>query len=134
MVGVQQETKNSTRAKRVSRILETLRQGTVIVEGLHDVKTLNLLGVNAVSYSQLCAGTLPSAGERIYILTDSDRGGEEKKAKIEALLLEANGNYVMDDSLGRRMLRILNATSVEQVYGPVEEILMKGKNEGKRKG
>ncbi len=64
-------------------------------------------------------------------MTDRDRGGEEKKAKIMAMLLESERGYVIDDSLGKRLLKMTNSTSVEQVRGPIEEAM--GKTGGNKK-
>ena len=102
--------------------MERLSQGTVIVEGAHDTKALKLLGIDALTYSQLHK-SLPSASRPVYIMTDDDRGGEEKKRKIVAMLLESDECYAMDDSLGRRLLKMTNSTSVEQVRGPIEEAI-----------
>jgi 5S rRNA maturation endonuclease (ribonuclease M5) len=104
------------------RLLERLSQGTVIVEGIHDTRTLKSLGIEALTYSQLHK-SLPGAGRPVYILTDDDRGGEEKKRKIMAMLLESDKGYVTDDSLGKRLLKMTNSTSVEQVRGPIEEAM-----------
>jgi 5S rRNA maturation endonuclease (ribonuclease M5) len=111
-------------------MLEALRQGTVVVEGMHDVRTLERLGVASVAYSKL-ATSLPDVSKTVYVLTDDDRGGEEKKRKIMAILLESDKRYAIDDVLGRRLLRMLNSTSVEQVYGPIEEVM--GRRENKKR-
>lgn len=121
---VQQERKDYLRAKHISCLLKTLSQGTVIVEGVHDVRTLGFLGIGALTYSQLFK-TLPPAGRTVYIMTDADRGGEEKKRKIMAMLLESDKGYAVDDSLGKRLLKMTNSTSVEQVRGPIEEAMGK---------
>jgi 5S rRNA maturation endonuclease (ribonuclease M5) len=123
---LQPEQRDVARARQVSGILEALRLGTVVVEGMHDVRTLQRFGIMSLPYSRL-ANSLPSVGKTVYVLTDDDRGGEEKKRKIMAILLESDKRYAIDDTLGRRLLRMLNATSVEQVYGPIEELMERGK-------
>ncbi|VVB76772.1 Uncharacterised protein [uncultured archaeon] len=127
---MQQERKDYARAKRTTGILETLKNGTVIVEGKHDIRALRPLGIEALTYSQLYT-SLPSASKTVYVLTDADKGGEEKKQKIMAMLLESGNGYVIDDSLGKRLLRTLNSTCVEQVLGPITEI-METVTDGKR--
>jgi len=122
---VQQERKDYLRAKRIAGILGTLREGTVIVEGVHDIRTLKRLGIDALTYSQVCASALPDALAPVYILTDNDKGGEDKKRKLMALLLESDKPYVIDDALGKRLLKMTNSTSVEQVYGPIENAMGK---------
>ena len=129
MVTVQRE-RNRSRADRIARMLEALRQGTTIVEGLHDVRALAHFGINAIPYSRLSAA-LPGISGRVYLLTDGDRGGEEKREKIRTLLLEHNSAYLIDETLGKRMLRMLNATSVEQICGPIEEAMENGDYCGK---
>jgi 5S rRNA maturation endonuclease (ribonuclease M5) len=111
-------------------MLEALRQGTTIVEGLHDVKALAHFGIKAIPYSRLSAA-LPSISGRVYLLADDDRGGEEKKEKMRMLLLEHNSGYLIDETLGRRMLKMLNVTSVEQICGPIEEARESGDYYGK---
>jgi 5S rRNA maturation endonuclease (ribonuclease M5) len=122
VVEVQRESKDYSRAKNIMRLLERLSQGTVVVEGIHDTRTLKSLGIDALTYSQLHK-SLPGAARPVYILTDDDRGGEEKKRKIMAMLLESDKGYVTDDSLGKRLLKMTNSTSVEQVRGPIEEAM-----------
>lgn len=130
---MQPEQRDIARARQVSGILETLRHGTVVVEGMHDVRTLSQLGIGSVACSRL-AGSLPDVGRTVYVLTDCDRGGEEKKRKVVATLLESDKGYAINDTLGRRLLRMLNATSVEQVYGPISELMERSeKARGNRK-
>jgi 5S rRNA maturation endonuclease (ribonuclease M5) len=122
VVNLQPKQRDISRARQVSGILEALRHGTVVVEGMHDVRTLRSLGIGAVTCSRL-AGSLPDVGRTVYVLMDSDRGGEEKKRKVLATLLESDKRYAIDDALGRRLLKMLNATSIEQVYGPISELM-----------
>jgi len=120
-----QRCKDEARARHITKMLETLRQGTVIVEGMHDVSALRFLGVEAVPYSRLFKSPLPGVGKKVFLMTDNDRGGKEKREKIKAMLLEANSGYVMDEVLGKRMLDSLNVKCVEQICGPVEEAMEK---------
>ena len=129
MITVQRE-RSRVRADRIARMLDLLKDGTTIVEGMHDVKALANFGIYAIPYSRL-SSALPSISGRVYLLTDNDRGGEEKREKIRALLLEHNGACLIDETLGRRMLRMLNATSVEQICGPIEEAKKNGDYCGK---
>jgi 5S rRNA maturation endonuclease (ribonuclease M5) len=123
---VQQAEKDYSRAKQISNILETLSKGTVIVEGAHDLKTLKRLGIDALTYSQLSSSGLPSADVPVYLMMDDDKGGEEKEGKIKAMLLESGRPYVIDDTLGKRLLGMTNSTSVEQIYRPIEDAKAKG--------
>ena len=121
-----QQDSDEARGARIQRTLAMLRDGTVIVEGAHDVRTLRLLGINAVPYPGLSAVLERKTRGKFYVMTDNDRGGEEKRSKIVSMLLETNSGSAIDEVTGRRMLNMLNVTCVEQVYGPVQEALEKG--------
>lgn len=118
--------KDKEYAGKVKKILKTLSSGFVIVEGAHDIAALNKLGLKSFAYSQvLSKQAVPAAECTVYLLTDSDKGGEEKKEKLLAVLREVNSGYKIDDVLGKHLMRLLNITSIEQICSPVEEILAK---------
>ena len=122
------------KAKHIIEMFEKLRKGTVIAEGIHDVRALRLFGVDALTYPRFAARAKFMNFRRAYILTDCDRGGDEKRQKIISALLESQPGCIIDESLGRRMLHMLGVTSVEQIHGPVEELLAKGKQNIQNKG
>ncbi len=120
-----QRMKDEERQRQIQTILHTLSHGTVVVEGKHDVGVLARFGIHAVKYSWLVTHGLPSAAGTVYLLMDRDKGGDEKRRKIMSALLEAQAGFVINEAIGRRMLKMLNVTSVEQIYGPMQEALEK---------
>lgn len=122
--------KDHKKSKWVANGLEDLRGSTVIVEGWHDVEKLKRLGINAHTCDSVLHGcdSLPH-DKKIIIFVDDDKGGETKRAKLISML-ESQGDYRIDELLGRRMLRRLNITSVEQICGPVQLAL--GSSEGRK--
>ncbi len=125
---VQQENDES-RSEAIARTLETLRGSIVIVEGDHDVSALESFSVKAVSYNKLIRQDFSAKGKIVYILTDNDRGGEEKKQKIQAFLLETSPECIINEGLGKHLLEMLNVTGIEQIRGPIVEAMQKGGGE-----
>lgn len=116
--------RNKQYAGKVKRVLEKLTSGFVIVEGAHDIAALGKLGIKSFSYSQVASKkSVPNLKDCVYILTDSDNGGEDKKNKLISTLLELNCGCKINVALGMYMLKLLNITSVEQMCGPVAEAL-----------
>jgi 5S rRNA maturation endonuclease (ribonuclease M5) len=120
-----QHSKDDARGKALIGILDELRQGTVIVEGAHDVRALAYLGVPSIPFSRVSGPALGCSSRKVYLLMDNDRGGAEKSEKLRSRILELGEGYVINEVLGKRMLRMLNATSVEQIKGPIDEALKK---------
>jgi 5S rRNA maturation endonuclease (ribonuclease M5) len=119
-----QETERAEKRRRLIAILDELREGVAVVEGKHDIKALRDLGISAFSYETVMrgrSGILP--GARLYILTDIDRRGVEKAEAAYAELSVANASCSINRSKGVALLRMCNATSVEQIYRPVREIM-----------
>lgn len=119
--------KDTVQRKRLERMLGELKEGIVIVEGKHDVETLGRLGIRSVSFSQFMGGNLGTRWFQIhktfYIWMDLDKGGEDKEGKVINLMERIDGNVKYDVNLGKRVLKMLGITSVEQAYGMVEEVL-----------
>lgn len=120
-----QHSKDGARGRAITGILDELRQGTVVVEGPHDVRALAYFGVQSIPFSKVSEQTLGCSQRKVYLLMDNDRGGAEKGEKLKARILEFGEGYVIDEVLGRRILKMLNATSVEQIKGPIDEALKK---------
>ncbi len=114
--------KSGRRSRAVSRILEELASGTVIVEGKHDVKALASLGISAIPEGSISRRPITGKG-RVYILMDDDRRGIQRKEALIGKLLEIDGSMDMDTVIGTRLQRMLNITSVEQLCKPVAEAL-----------
>ena len=134
MIRVQRYAKGRRAKKRIEELLEKLREGSVIVEGAHDVKVMAKLGVTAIPYSKVVSlhGTGVDLKKSVYLLTDSDRGGEEKKEKLKSALLTLDSGCKINEDIGRHLLKMLNATSVEQIYGPILRIIEEGEEEKRR--
>ena len=112
----------SDRRKTLERILGELCEGTVIVEGRHDVNALARLRISAIAEGSIeRQGIAP--GRTVYLLMDNDRRGEERKERLAARLLETHSDARIDTALGKRLQRMLNITSIEQLCMPVSEAL-----------
>jgi len=118
--------READKAKLVQNLLQQLREGVVIVEGKHDKDTLKEFGIDSFTFYE--AASNPSklssfAGKTIYILFDDDKGGEEKNRKMIELVTAYATHSKVNDSLAKRLLGLLNCTSIEQVSGPLRELL-----------
>ena len=56
---------------------------------------------------------------------DMDKGGEDKEQKLVEMLDTIDGGIRYDTALGKRVLKMLGITSVEQAYGMVTQALAK---------
>jgi 5S rRNA maturation endonuclease (ribonuclease M5) len=126
-----QQDSDEYRAKRILRMLDELKQGSVIVEGQHDVRTLGHFGITAIPYPKLAKSVLERE-KKIYFFMDNDKGGEEKAEKAKSVLMDTYKGFRVNEVLGRKMLNMLNATSVEQIRAPIEEALEREKGKKKR--
>ena len=120
-----QHSKDEARGKAILEILDELRQGTVVVEGPHDVNALSSFGIESIPFSRVSGDALGCSCRKVYLLMDNDRGGAEKAEKMKSKILELGEGYAVNEVLGKRMLKMLNATSVEQIVGPIKEALKK---------
>jgi 5S rRNA maturation endonuclease (ribonuclease M5) len=112
-----------SRKRKVEQMLELLKTGTVIVEGKHDTKTLSMLGIRAIPYERIISmKESPDPNDTIYIMVDNDKGGDQKSDKIVDALLTIDKRYTINSDVSKRLLKMLNLTSVEQMLGPIEEI------------
>ncbi len=127
---MQQMEKEYRQKRHLQEMLERLREGVAIVEGKHDVAVLERLGVHALVYSAVESGkSAPEKGKTIYILTDNDKGGDEKRERLKSALLAMDIGHAINEELGRKLLQMLGATSIEQIYGPAMEILEEEKSD-----
>ncbi len=116
--------KDYRQKKHLLDTLKRLAEGTVVVEGKHDIAALKKLGISAMAYSAVESGNVSiPVGRTIYLLTDNDRGGDEKRERLKSALLAMDNRHTINDELGRKLLSMLHATSIEQIFGPAEEIL-----------
>lgn len=126
-----QRTRDEERARQLKVLLAKLSLGTVIVEGKHDAEKLERFGIIALTYPQVSMRVIGNLQKIIYVMVDRDRGGEEKARKLSAMLHEQAPNSKVDWETGRRLLKMLGLTSIEQVYAPITEML--GKADGEKK-
>ncbi len=121
-----QSEKESDRRKRLRKLLEELRSGVVVVEGKHDIEVLHKLNIDAMTYGSFMGNVnnildkLPK-DRTIFIIMDADKSGDFRTEQLKGKLLERNLQF--DEHLGKRLLKALNSTSVEQLLKPIEEIL-----------
>ena len=120
MVRLKRSSKEADRSKSVSAILEKLRQGSVVVEGMHDVRTLAKLGIPAITYTSALSCHMP-LGRDVYVMMDLDRRGREKAERLVSVL--ASHGYHTDESAGRRLLLMLHTVCVEEAYKPAIEAM-----------
>ncbi len=99
-----------------------LRDGYVIVEGKHDARALEKLGIHSLYWNSIPKTGLAN-GKTFYIMTDRDKGGEEKREKAISALLGMDSASDIDTDTGAFFMKLLGITSVEQAIRPAEEIL-----------
>lgn len=115
--------------RRLISILEELGQGSVVVEGKHDLAVLKALGLTAHAYGRIAKGMVRlNPRRKVYLFTDIDRRGMEKAEMLISALLSVDGGYTIDRNLAYRLLGMCNATSVEQISKPIQEIMESGNN------
>jgi 5S rRNA maturation endonuclease (ribonuclease M5) len=120
----------------VIEIIKKMQQDNtvVIVEGQHDISALREVveylsskgkiekkEVYAVTFDRLLHNNLEINGQRIIIAMDGDRRGEEKKEQAIALIRERYPQSTIDESTGRRLLKILGTNCIEGIVGPIKE-------------
>lgn len=105
-------------------MLDFLASGTVIVEGKHDRKALQELGVDSIAYTAVESGNVvPDHNKTVYLAMDMDKGGEQKASRLISRLLSEYKGYTINVDLPRTILKMLNASSVEQICGPAKELI-----------
>jgi len=120
----------------LSSWLSELENGIVIVEGMHDIKALGKFGIKAATYSFAMANAKSIvedsllANKKIFLLFDTDNGGLDKQNRLQTLLESISPYCRIDAGLSSRLLKLLNARSIEQIAKPVAELLNKGEEYG----
>ena len=127
-----QHSKEEASLSSIVKMFDELSEGVVVVEGNHDAAVMKLFGVSAMTHAQLFKNGLKGEQKTVYVLTDRDKGGEEKRHRITSFLLERYPRSRINENAGRRLLRIANATSVEQIYAPIVEAMKKGMDERRK--
>lgn len=113
--------------EKLDKIFEKLRNEWIFVEGKRDRQALKNLGFSKVlTISGNLRQSCMKVDNRVYVLTDLDRRGDElaRKAKeeLESLSIRA------DIEIRKRVARLLNIHYFEDAEGAYKEI--KGENNG----
>ena len=88
-----------------------------------DIRVLSMLGIRAIPYERIVnMKEAPDPNETVYIMVDSDKGGDQKSEKIMDALLTIDKRYTINSDVSKKLLKMLNLTSVEQLTRPIEEI------------
>lgn len=126
------EAKALGKRRKIIGVISRLMEGIVIVEGKHDTGKLGLFGISAVTFTDvLYRKHKISPEKKVYVMTDNDRNGEEKRSRIIGELLSWNPLAEIDTELGPLFLRMLNVRCAEQIYRPLTEIM---ENDGESNG
>ena len=103
-------------------MMAELACSTVIVEGRHDVKALAGLGIAAVTEGSIARNGIPEG--KVYLLTDNDRRGLERRERLYNKLLEMDKEIQIDTATGERLQKMLNITSIEQIRKPALDAVL----------
>ncbi len=101
-------------------MLFRFKEGSVVVEGKHDAEALRKLGIASYTYECIMRGARPQQ-HNVFILTDADRRGLEKRERLLAVLSEEG--YKADYRAGENMLSMLNSRCIEEIYSPAMQAL-----------
>ncbi len=119
---MKREKKDGKKEKAINLILSRFSDGLLLVEGKHDVKTLVKLGLRSYTYNSFIKAAAEAPRQtKVFILGDRDRRGIEK-SEIVANMLRDLG-FEVDTESGLRLLKILNSSSVEEIYAPMVQAL-----------
>ncbi|MGC8710709.1 MAG: hypothetical protein ACP5RF_03855 [Candidatus Micrarchaeia archaeon] len=130
---------NGRSRRSIENIIEKMqRENTVVVvEGLHDVKALNdvvselyAMGVlksksiNVITLQRLRNNNLNLGKDNIVIVAmDKDINGVDKADYACSIVRERYPDARVDENTGRMLLGRLGVRCVEEIRGPVEEIM-----------
>ncbi|MCL4374145.1 MAG: toprim domain-containing protein [Candidatus Marsarchaeota archaeon] len=108
--------REAARRKDLENLLDRLRSGIAIVEGLHDVKAFAALGVKAVNLDalRLKREELP-VDKPVFIMMDGDRGGKAKERKAIDTIAELYPGLQASTYEKKQLLQLLNITTIEEV-------------------
>jgi 5S rRNA maturation endonuclease (ribonuclease M5) len=119
--------------KLLDKILKQLREGWVFVEGKRDREALALLGCRNVltisgNLRMSCDRVAEKGVERVFVLTDLDRRGEQLAALARDELEARSMRAELD---ARKTLgRILNIRCFEDANRGYDELIEEGENNG----
>jgi 5S rRNA maturation endonuclease (ribonuclease M5) len=120
------------RLKRLRKLLGQLRGGWVFVEGIRDRHALEKLGITNIltisgNLRQSCR-RLDGKAERVYVLTDLDRRGDElakaARDELEALSIRA------DLEMRKKLAHTLRIRYFEDAKRAYDELIEEGEKNG----
>ena len=112
--------------KSLQNLFDLLMDGTVIVEGKHDIEVLKDFGIGAIPYTKF-SNTIDCSlrnGKTFYLLMDMDKGGEDKERKAIEIIQTHYPGCRIDTDAGKRLLRMLGCIAVEQIGQRARSILL----------
>ena len=113
---------NIEKWKKLGRLLETLRNGCVFVEGIRDKQALMKLGfINVLTISGNMDQSIKKVDStQVFVLTDLDRRGDQlaqiAKNKLESSSIKA------DLESRKRLAHLLNIRFFEDAYRAYEKL------------
>ncbi|MEM0149294.1 MAG: toprim domain-containing protein [Candidatus Micrarchaeaceae archaeon] len=116
--------RETAQKKALLNVLETIREGIVVVEGLHDIAALAKLNVKAINFDLLPMIDKDALEEgTVYLMMDDDKGGHSKEEKAIKIILSINPNTRLDTFERDRLISILSITSIEEAYDKAIKII-----------
>jgi 5S rRNA maturation endonuclease (ribonuclease M5) len=131
---------DNTRARRsIKNLLEKMQSenAIVVVEGIHDVNAFKSVvadlyaegilskdSINVVTLQRLKNNHLNISKDSVVIIAmDKDSNGIDKAEYAASIVRERCPDAKVDESTGRILLGKLGARCMEEIKGPVEEIM-----------
>ncbi len=120
---MQKVEKEAARRSRVKRIVGTLSESPVFVEGQHDKRACMELGIEAITFNAAMYNNLDiDTSKTLYLIMDRDKGGKKNEAKLTSVLLEKYPESKIDTVLGKNLLSLLRSAHVEEIVAPYREL------------
>lgn len=116
--------KEEAKKARVKRIIETLSQNPVFVEGQHDKRACLELGIETITFNAAMYNHQDiDTHKTLYVIMDLDKGGKKNEAKLTSVLLEKYPESKINVDLGKDLLSLLRSTHVEEIVAPYKELI-----------
>jgi len=106
--------------KALDNILESLRNGVVLVEGEKDAASLAEWGIDAVPVSGRELSGIPAEGE-VFILTDLDEAGNELAKMLECEFSPRRSVKKVDSSTRKKLGGLLKLVHFENFSEKLEK-------------
>lgn len=126
---------DETAIKRKIRILNDVKERlcdmTILVEGVHDIRALEIAGMGSMAEIIAISGRKPEeicetlGGRKVAIMTDFDRNGQRMATRLEGEFLAHNA--LPDISCRNDLRRILGLNTIEDLPTALTEFEKKVK-------